>query len=50
MSQVPEQTEIARKKTTKDEGNPKFGRLLMVLLFSVFLIGVITWASEAYWS
>ena len=36
--------------TAEDEGKPKFGRLLAVLIFTVFLLAVITWASEAYWS
>jgi len=45
MSQVPKP--IAAHD---DSGNPKFGRLLAVLIFTVFLLGVITWASEAYWS
>ncbi len=36
-------------KAVQDD-SPKFGRLLLVLLFAVFLISVITWASEAYWS
>ncbi len=30
-----------------DQGNPKFGRLLLVLVAAVLLIGVITFASEA---
>jgi hypothetical protein len=30
-----------------DDGNPKFGRLLIVLLLAVALVGVITFASEA---
>ncbi|WP_267877897.1 hypothetical protein [Massilia sp. BJB1822] len=33
-----------------DDGNPKFGRLLIVLLLVVGLIGVITFASEAFYS
>lgn len=33
-----------------DDGNPKFGRLLIVLLLAVALVGVITFASEAYFS
>ena len=33
-----------------DDGNPKFGRLLVVLLVAVCLIGVITVASEAFYS
>jgi hypothetical protein len=32
-----------------DEG-PHFGRLLILLVFAVMLIGVITFASEAYFS
>jgi hypothetical protein len=49
MSEVTEQT-AANKTSSEDDGVPKFGRLLIVLLFSVFLMAVITWASEAYWS
>ncbi|WP_181373080.1 hypothetical protein [Massilia glaciei] len=30
-----------------DDGSPKFGRLLIVLLLAVLLVGVITLASEA---
>jgi len=45
MAQVPEPT-----AAPDDTGNPKFGRLLVILIFTVFLLGVITWASEAYWS
>ncbi|MBR7799380.1 hypothetical protein [Undibacterium fentianense] len=33
---------------TSDDGSPKFGRLLLVLLFAVALIVVITFATEAY--
>lgn len=32
-----------------DDG-PHFGRLLIILVFAVMLIGVITFASEAYFS
>lgn len=32
-----------------DDGNPKFGRLLIVLLLAVALVGVITFATEAYY-
>ncbi|WP_255357315.1 hypothetical protein [Duganella sp. Root1480D1] len=32
-----------------DDGTPKFGRLLIVLLSAVALIGLITFASEAYY-
>ncbi len=49
MTPIPER-EVARKTQAEDDGKPKFGRLLVVLIFTVFLLAVITWASEAYWS
>ncbi|VXC59373.1 hypothetical protein [Massilia sp. 9I] len=33
-----------------DDGVPKFGRLLIVLVLSVVLVALITFASEAYYS
>ena len=33
-----------------DDGNPKFGRLLAVLVGAVLLVVAITFASEAYFS
>jgi hypothetical protein len=38
-----------QKQPADDDGSPKFGRLLAVLLSAVGLIGLITWASEAYY-
>lgn len=32
------------------DDSPKFGRLLIVLVIAVMLIGVITFASETYFS
>ncbi|MFT5644312.1 MAG: hypothetical protein ACI83P_001866 [Janthinobacterium sp.] len=32
------------------DGSPKFGRLLIALVFAVMLIGVITLSAEAYYS
>jgi hypothetical protein len=32
------------------EGQPKFGRLLIVLVLVVLIIGLVTWGSEAYFS
>ncbi|MFZ4873735.1 hypothetical protein ACL9RI_01495 [Janthinobacterium sp. Mn2066] len=32
------------------DGSPKFGRLLIVLILAVGLIGVITLSAEAYYS
>ncbi|WP_260115149.1 hypothetical protein [Pseudoduganella guangdongensis] len=37
------------KQSADDDGNPKFGRLLLVLLAVVALIGVLTFATEAYY-
>ncbi len=37
------------KQSAGDDGNPKFGSLLLVLLLVVGLIGLITYASEAYY-
>ena len=33
-----------------NDGAPKFGRLLIVLLLAVALIGALTFAAEAYYS
>ncbi len=33
-----------------NDGAPKFGRLLIVLLLAVALIGVLTLSAEAYYS
>ncbi|HWW08100.1 hypothetical protein [Collimonas sp.] len=35
---------------TGSEGSPKFGRLLIVLVLAVILIGFITFASEWFYS
>ena len=35
--------------SAQDDGSPKFGRLLIVLVLAVALIGVITFAAEAYY-
>ena len=42
MSDIPPQD--------ADDGNPKFGRLLLVLAAAVILVGVITFVSEAMYS
>ncbi|MBG6219183.1 hypothetical protein H4V96_003443 [Janthinobacterium sp. CG_23.4] len=33
-----------------NDGTPKLGRLLIVLLLAVALVGVLTFAAEAYYS
>jgi hypothetical protein len=38
------------EQPTGTDGTPKFGRLLIVLFLVVVLIGLITWASEAWYS
>ncbi len=35
---------------TGTDGEPKFGRLLIVLVAVVAIIGLLTWASEAYFT
>ncbi len=50
MSHPTKKTEVTQNVTSDQEGNPKFGRLLIVLILTVLLLAVITWASEAYWS
>ncbi|MBC3875611.1 hypothetical protein [Undibacterium flavidum] len=37
------------KTPSADDGSPKFGRLLLVLLFAVAVIVAITFATEAYY-
>lgn len=41
---------IKNNASEKQNGSPKFGRLLVVLIFAVMLIVVITLASEAYYT
>lgn len=36
--------------TDGNDDSPKFGRLLIVLLLAVALVGLITFATEAYYS
>ncbi|MFZ6657125.1 hypothetical protein [Undibacterium sp. TJN19] len=47
MTKIIPPTETPAKN--QNEG-PKFGRLLIVLFFAVFLIVIITIASEAYYT
>ncbi|WP_189346837.1 hypothetical protein [Undibacterium macrobrachii] len=37
-----------KEHSTEDDGSPKFGRLLLILLAAVALIVLITFATEAY--
>ena len=39
-----------RAQTAAGDGSPKFGRLLIVLVLAVMLIGAITLGAEAYYS
>ncbi|MFZ6722782.1 hypothetical protein [Undibacterium sp. Ji49W] len=45
-------TQTTPQKSADEQKNdgPKFGRLLVVLIFAVMLIVVITLASEAYYT
>jgi hypothetical protein len=33
---------------SKENDNPKFGRLLIVLLLVVIFVGILTWVMETY--
>ena len=47
MSGVPE---AGGQPASGGDGSPKFGRLLIVLVLAVMLIGAITLGAEAYYS
>lgn len=49
MSDMPDEVEVTAAGRAGD-GSPKFGRLLIVLVLAVMLIGVITLTAEAYYS
>jgi hypothetical protein len=36
------------KQNNTDDGNPKFGRLLIVLFLAVVFVAVLTWVMETY--
>jgi hypothetical protein len=36
------------KPQADDSGNPKFGRLLLVLFAAVIFVGILTWIMETY--
>lgn len=40
----------AKPGAVESDGSPKFGRLLIVLVLAVMLIGAITLSAEAYYS
>ncbi len=50
MYKNPDRSEPRTVAAKKDDGTPKFGRLLIVLVIVVIAMGVLTWASEAYYS
>jgi hypothetical protein len=39
-----------KMQAAPDDGTPKFGRLLIVLVVAVLLVAVITFVSEAWYS
>ncbi|GAB2851593.1 hypothetical protein GCM10027277_19850 [Pseudoduganella ginsengisoli] len=43
-------SDISQQQHDEDDGTPKFGRLLIVLVLAVLLVVAITFASEAYYS
>jgi hypothetical protein len=50
MSDHPEQPNKNSTPPEAGDGTPKFGRLLIVLVIAVIAMGLLTWASEAYYS
>lgn len=47
---IEDQTKVSDDEMpSPEDGSPKFGRLLLVLLFAVGLIVAITFATEAYY-
>jgi hypothetical protein len=42
--------DTAQQQPEEDDGNPKFGRLLIVLVLAVLVVVAITFLSEAYYS
>ncbi len=47
---MPDHTDQPVPVSAAGDGSPKFGRLLIVLVLAVMLIGAITLAAEAYYS
>ncbi|SFU38457.1 hypothetical protein [Pseudoduganella namucuonensis] len=43
-------TEPTTQPPADDDGSPKFGRLLIVLVLAVLLVVALTFATEAYYS
>lgn len=42
--------DTTQQQPDEDDGHPKFGRLLIVLVLAVLLVVAITFLSEAYYS
>jgi hypothetical protein len=47
---MPEHIDQPVPVSAAGDGSPKFGRLLIVLVLAVMLIGAITLGAEAYYS
>ncbi|HEY4317025.1 MAG TPA: hypothetical protein VGN04_05450 [Herbaspirillum sp.] len=55
MTELPEEPKKnpmnhPEEPPTGVDGSPKFGRLLIVLVLTVILLGLLTWATQAYYS
>ena len=55
MTELPEEKKKnpmnrPEQRPTGVEGSPKFGRLLIVLVLAVVLLGLLTWATEAFYT
>ena len=49
MTKIVEKA-VEKPAAVAGDGSPRFGRLLIVLVLAVMLIGVITLSAEAYYS
>ena len=55
MAELPEEPKSNPMNHPEDpstgvDGSPKFGRLLIVLVLTVILLGFLTWGTEAFYS
>lgn len=41
-------TDKKNHSNAPDDGNPKFGRLLIVLFLAVIFVGILTWIMQTY--
>jgi hypothetical protein len=45
---MPNEEKKSTGSQPHDDGNPKFGRLLIVLFLAVIFVGILTWIMQTY--